>query len=386
MLLLRIAAAPARISPVFHTDEIPQAIALDSDDKPFALSWLAPPFVALTYPLPLSTTDELFIAPVTIVDDDSGWLQVPWAAFAFKQPLTDTDEVFTIPVTVVDDDLGWAQIPWAAFVFRQPAIDTDEVSVAKILEDEPPWVQGKWQVSYYAQPATDTDEFHFTAPPVVEEDTGWTPISWQANYFRQPATDTDEIGRPKVIEDEPPWVQIPWVNLLWRQPATDTDELFSSLVISVPNVLGVSVLNAQAVLSAAGFVPVVGANIYSSLYGLGLIAGESPAGGTFALPGSIVIINMSLGAGPPARAGYAMVPNVLGMFYYDAQLAILEAGFRIAPPNFVAPVASPTVPFPQYVVAQSIPGGAFIAVQTQITITVPGFTTLLVTNTPDAHL
>jgi hypothetical protein len=81
--------------------------------------------------------------------------------------------------------------------------------------------------------------------------------------------------------------------------------------------------------------------------------------------------------GPPAR-----VPNVVGMYYFDAQLAILDAGLLIAPP---IPVISSTV-LPQYVVSQSLPGGTEVPQQTQITITVSGFTVLQQPGIPTAVL
>jgi beta-lactam-binding protein with PASTA domain len=79
--------------------------------------------------------------------------------------------------------------------------------------------------------------------------------------------------------------------------------------------------------------------------------------------------------GPAPAPKPVTVPNVVGLFYYDAQLALLHAGFLIAQPQFVL---SSTV-LPQYVISQSIPAGTVFTQQTQVTIVVSGFP---VTNQP----
>lgn len=105
--------------------------------------------------------------------------------------------------------------------------------------------------------------------------------------------------------------------------------------------------------------------------------------------------------GPCPVPLYTTVPNVIGMFYYDAQLAILDAALRIAQPiwGFASTVqgsigwtadsttitadSSITVDSstviqnfpvnPQYVYAQSIPPGTTVLQGSQVTITVQGF-------------
>ena len=69
------------------------------------------------------------------------------------------------------------------------------------------------------------------------------------------------------------------------------------------------------------------------------------------------------------------MPNVVGKYYYDAQLAILQAGMLIKPPNFVVDTAVN----PGYVIAQSLVAGTQVGPQTPMSITVSGF---LVTNQP----
>jgi beta-lactam-binding protein with PASTA domain len=92
-----------------------------------------------------------------------------------------------------------------------------------------------------------------------------------------------------------------------------------------------------------------------------------------AVPGSYVPLTVSQGPAPTPTP--LMVPNVVGKFYYDAQLALLDAGFLIAQPSFAL---SNTV-LPQYVISQSIAAGTQFTQQTQVTIVVSGFS---VTNQP----
>lgn len=84
-------------------------------------------------------------------------------------------------------------------------------------------------------------------------------------------------------------------------------------------------------------------------------------------PGAYVPLTVSQGPAPPTLT--ATVPNVVGMFYYDAQLALGTARLLIAPPVFVV---SSTV-LKQYVISQSIAGGSVVPENTQVVITVSGF-------------
>jgi len=106
------------------------------------------------------------------------------------------------------------------------------------------------------------------------------------------------------------------------------------------------------------------------------------------------------------------VPNVVGMYYYDAQQALLGAGFMIAPPSWISPTtisgtggaftadsdltidAPITVDattgtgnpvsfsIPGIVVTQSLAPGTQCIQQTQVTITVVGFTVINQPNNP----
>jgi len=67
-------------------------------------------------------------------------------------------------------------------------------------------------------------------------------------------------------------------------------------IVSIPSVAGMSVGQAQATLTAAGFMPVVGAAVSSSIPA-GLVVGTQP--GSRALRGSAVVIVTSTGVVPP---------------------------------------------------------------------------------------
>jgi beta-lactam-binding protein with PASTA domain len=86
-------------------------------------------------------------------------------------------------------------------------------------------------------------------------------------------------------------------------------------------------------------------------------------------------IPLVVSGGPPNPGRTYHVPNVVGEYYYDAQLNILDGGFWIALPVFVL---SATV-LPGYVISQSIPANTTTQVLQQIVITVAGFP---VTNQP----
>lgn len=70
------------------------------------------------------------------------------------------------------------------------------------------------------------------------------------------------------------------------------------LLIPVPSVLGLSIAVASTQLIADGFVPSVGSGVYSSLYALGLVATQSPVGGSFAPAGATITLQPSLGVAP----------------------------------------------------------------------------------------
>jgi beta-lactam-binding protein with PASTA domain len=80
-------------------------------------------------------------------------------------------------------------------------------------------------------------------------------------------------------------------------------------------------------------------------------------------------VNLVISSGPPVPPRVVTVPNVVGMYYYDAQLAILNASLLTAPPVWVL---APTV-LPGYVTSQSIAAGNPVTLQALMSITVSGF-------------
>jgi beta-lactam-binding protein with PASTA domain len=94
--------------------------------------------------------------------------------------------------------------------------------------------------------------------------------------------------------------------------------------------------------------------------------------------GQYIPLTLSQGQSPlPVQA---LVPNVVGKFYSDAQLALNQARLLCPQPKFVL---SSTV-LPQYVISQSIAAGATVPEQTQVTIVVSGFSVLQQPGVPTA--
>jgi beta-lactam-binding protein with PASTA domain len=127
-------------------------------------------------------------------------------------------------------------------------------------------------------------------------------------------------------------------------------------------------------------------------------------------PGSFVPLTVS--DGPAPVPVILTVPDVVGKFYYEAQLALLQAGFLIALPTWSlsttetifgwsadgAPYPqwsadgsggwsadgaypSPITATPQYVLSQSIAPGTQFTQQTQVSIVVCGFPVINQPNT-----
>lgn len=76
----------------------------------------------------------------------------------------------------------------------------------------------------------------------------------------------------------------------------------SVLGVAVPNVVGLTVSAATALLNSFGFTNVGTVSIFTSTVTVGIIAAQSPAAGTIALPSAAISIDVSIGAyvpGPP---------------------------------------------------------------------------------------
>ena len=128
---------------------------------------------------------------------------------------------------------------------------------------------------------------------------------------------------------------------------------------------------AQADLAAFGVNVGVITYAYSATVPVGyVITGYVPFLSS-AYEGQAIPLVLSNGPSPTPRQ--AIVPNVVGLYYYDAQLAILQASLLIAPPNFVlAPGVTPGI-----VTGQSLPSFPYVAVGTAMTITVSGFPVIM---------
>ena len=94
----------------------------------------------------------------------------------------------------------------------------------------------------------------------------------------------------------------------FRDFATPSDRVNFGDIVSIPSVAGMSVGQAQATLTAAGFMPVVGAAVSSSIPA-GLVVGTQP--GSRALRGSAVVIVTSTGVVPPPPPPATVPPAVV---------------------------------------------------------------------------
>jgi serine/threonine-protein kinase len=90
--------------------------------------------------------------------------------------------------------------------------------------------------------------------------------------------------------------------------------------VGVPNVVGKSQADAEAALRAAGFVPNAVLNVNSTVP-KGVVAGQSPTGGSKTAPGAVVGILVSLGPDTSVT-----VPNVVGKTAEEADAAIKAVG------------------------------------------------------------
>jgi beta-lactam-binding protein with PASTA domain len=95
--------------------------------------------------------------------------------------------------------------------------------------------------------------------------------------------------------------------------------------------------------------------------------------------GQYIPLTVSNGQAPPTSV--TAVPNVVGMFYQDALQALGYWGLLV---NLTLALSDTVLP--QYVISQSIAAGTQVAQQTQVTITVSGFTVLQQPGIPTAVL
>src|SRR5439155_5640837 len=102
---------------------------------------------------------------------------------------------------------------------------------------------------------------------------------------------------------------------------------------TVPSVVGKPQDEALKILGKANFSPVVAGEINSTLPA-GVVASQSPGGGTTTELGSIVNLYISNGQPPKAQ-----VPSVVGLPEAAARSALSSAGFNVAVTE--VPVADP---------------------------------------------
>ena len=143
----------------------------------------------------------------------------------------------------------------------------------------------------------------------------------------------------------------------WQRVPPRHRKLRAVTLISVPNVIGETLAQATATLTALQLQ--TQAAYAASVNPPGLVFQQTPAPGTPVPVGSTVVVTLPL---------QQVVPNVVGMYFYDAQLALLQAGFLIAAP-VLADNPGETIPLGT-VMSQSIPPGTAYPAGTQVQITI----------------
>jgi serine/threonine-protein kinase len=134
----------------------------------------------------------------------------------------------------------------------------------------------------------------------------------------------------------------------------------SHATVSVPPVVGLQEVDADANLRAEGFIPAP--HLISSSRLAGTVAAQNPAAGAQAKRGSTVVIDVSTGpAAPKAR----QIPNVLGLTETTAAHQLRAEGFKVSP----AKTVSTTVAKNQ-VIATNPPGGSTAPHGSTVVVTV----------------
>jgi hypothetical protein len=134
---------------------------------------------------------------------------------------------------------------------------------------------------------------------------------------------------------------------------------FSFPATTVPNVVGMTLTNADAAIAAAKLVVGTVTHSPSSTVPAGNVISQNPAGGTMVSPGTAV--NLVVSCGPPAT-----VPNVLGKTQTNAQTAITAAKLAV---GTVTKGPSSTVPAGN-VASQTPHGGTVLCPGSKVNLTV----------------
>ncbi len=146
------------------------------------------------------------------------------------------------------------------------------------------------------------------------------------------------------------------------RPGTAVDLVVSAgpAAVTVPDVVGLPLANAERAIVAAGLTVGVVEKAYNDTVPVGSIIAQSPVGGSIVAPGSAVKLAVSAGPAP------ATVPNVVGLPQVDAEQAIVAAGLVV---GVVESANSSTVPKGS-VIKQSPAGGSSVASGTAVDLVV----------------
>jgi hypothetical protein len=212
----------------------------------------------------------------------------------------------------------------------------------------------------------------------------WDPPQY---VYLQPQENLAPVLIPPNPPDNPPrfsWALTYSIILTWTPPPYYPPNLPASppksqsgpsgAVLFVPPLIGLQIAVAQAELQSLGFLTVPPISAPSLTPPGTVIAQSIPAGAAVpAVPQPSVTLTVS--------QYLLVVPNVVGLYVYDAQQAILGGGFMIAPPILQGVSEGVTLGI---VLSQSIAAGTTFpaAQQVTISITVAAYLTQLPPQTP----
>jgi serine/threonine-protein kinase len=134
----------------------------------------------------------------------------------------------------------------------------------------------------------------------------------------------------------------------------------SHATISVPPVVGLQEVDADANLRAEGFIPAP--HLMSSSRLAGTVAAQSPPAGALANRGSTVVIDVSTG---PAAPKSRQIPNVLGLTETTAAQQLRAEGFKVSPAKTVSTTVAKNA-----VISTNPPGGSTAPHGSTVVVTV----------------
>ena len=110
-----------------------------------------------------------------------------------------------------------------------------------------------------------------------------------------------------------------------RQSAASQTITVTTPLVTVPNIVGLTEVNAQLTLQSVGLIMAVVLRSYSSTVPAGVVISQNPLSGTQAPPGSTVSLDVSAGPPPPTAI---TVPMVVGLAEATALNTLLGAGLN----------------------------------------------------------